>query len=90
MHSIFYKHDIFNNISIIHPLMLAIIKIQKYIDSHPRKMEKHLYVVQRTMNHTYVPLRNNSINTPACMVNLTCLQFGQNVLHSSHMQGASV
>ena len=26
-----YKHDILNNISLIHPLMLVVIKIQKYV-----------------------------------------------------------
>ena len=61
--------------------MLAAIKHQKYIDVHPKK-QKHSSMFCKSN------LENDLLNTPTCLVILTCnncFQLDRNILNSSCM-----
>ena len=53
-------------------------------DVYPKKM--HTCVIQITVNHT-LALESSLLNTPMCMINLTCLQL--DLMNNSRMLGAS-
>ena len=58
-----------NSISIKHPLILAAIKHWNYINSHPKKSEMQMSIIQLTVNHN-LALENDLLNTPTYMANL--------------------